>query len=67
MSDTELLEAVKFSMKERGDKIVPDYFILEAISQINSGKADVPRYPMGAPTMIGVYQLACKLKIAAKN
>jgi hypothetical protein len=58
-------EAAQFRKEPPVERI----FIIKALEKIESGEEDVKRYPMGSPTMKGVYDLAARLQeeFSSKN
>ena len=58
----EFIELVLNAAKARGEKIsVAEEFIIRALQKIESGKAEVARYPNGSPSLKGVFDIAVQL------
>jgi len=55
------IDLVESSAEVRGDPKIPRDFITEALEKIESGEEDVVRYPMGGPSLKGVYEIAQRL------
>lgn len=51
----------------RGDPAIPRDFISDALEQIESGTAEVERYPNGAPSLKDIYDLAVRLYFEASE
>lgn len=61
MSLTELIGLVEQAAEARGEPTIPREFVVEALQRIELGKESVRRYPTGAPSLKGVYDIASKL------
>lgn len=60
-NDTEIIELVEGAALARKEPKIPRDFITEALERVNSGKEIVERYPTGAPSLKGVYNIASRL------
>ena len=58
---TIMIELVEGTAKFRNDPAVPRDFITEALERIEAGQEKVSRYPTGAPTLKGVYEVAARM------
>lgn len=63
----DLARAVETAAAMRKESIVARRYIDEAILKIESGEVEVERYPMGAPSLVAVYNLAKEIELAAQN
>lgn len=58
----ELIALIEQSAKARGEEpLVPRKFIAKALEKIENGGEEVEKYPTGAPSLKGVYEIAVKL------
>jgi len=56
-----LIRLIEESAEIRGNSPVPRDYIVEALERIELGEINVRRYPMGKPTLRGVYEVALEL------
>jgi len=61
MDTSTMIDLIESSAEVRGDPKIPRDFITEALEKIASGEEEVERYPMGGPSMKGVYRIAHRL------
>lgn len=63
MIDMKLVELIEETAKIRGDDPIPREFIEKALEKIETGEIEVERYPMGDPSLSGVYEIASQLYV----
>ena len=61
MTESSLIELVENVAKARKDAPLPREYIVDALGKIENGDVDVERYPMGSPSLKGVYEIALRL------
>jgi hypothetical protein len=62
-----LVELVEKAAKARGETTVPRDYIVEALERLQCGELQVERYPGGAPSLKGVYEIANRLYTEQKT
>ena len=69
MFERSLISLVEAAAQARNQPPVPRQFIEEALRRINAGEEEVSRYPMGSPSLRGIYDIAARLEgaVAVKN
>lgn len=61
MSD--IVDMVNGAARARGEPELDPKAIEEASERVESGMADCPRYPTGAPSLKGLYEIAKELNV----
>ncbi len=61
MVENSLIEFVENAAKVRKDTPLPREYIIDALKKIDNGDVEVERYPMGSPSLKGVYEVALEL------
>ncbi len=61
MDQQEFIDLVERAAQARDEPPVPRQYIEEALRRIDAGQEEVTRYPMGAPSLKGVYDIAVTL------
>jgi len=62
MSDKTLAELVENAAKVRKNLPVERKYIDEALSRIDAGQEEVDSYPLGGPSLKGVYEIAARIE-----
>jgi hypothetical protein len=62
MTKPSLVELVESAAEARNNPPVERKYIEEALKRIVDGRETVQRYPMGAPSLLGVYSIALQLE-----
>ncbi|NQT22793.1 MAG: hypothetical protein HQ579_05055 [Candidatus Omnitrophica bacterium] len=57
----DIMRLIEAAAKARGDPGIPREFIVKALIKIDRGEEEVVRYPFGAPSLRGTYDIAAKL------
>ncbi len=61
MTESSLIELIEDVAKVRKDMPLPREYIIDALKKIEDGDIEVERYPMGNPSLKGVYDIALEL------
>ncbi len=61
MVENSLIELVENVAKARNDVLLPREYIIDALEKIDNGDVEVEKYPMGNPSLKGVYEVALEL------
>lgn len=61
MVDAVLVGMVEKAAMVREDPRVPRDYIIQALEDIDAGRVEVERYPLGKPTLRGVYDIASRM------
>jgi len=61
MTESPLIEMVENAAKVRKDATLPREYIIDALKKIDKGDIEVEKYPMGYPSLKGVYEIALGL------
>ena len=64
MEGSLFIEMVEGAAEARGDTPVPREYIFVALDKINHNEIDVERYPLGSPSLKGVYRASLDLYLA---
>ncbi len=56
-----MVDMVEKAAGMRGDAIIPSEFTRKALEMAEKGEVEIERYPLGAPTLKGIYDLSLKL------
>lgn len=59
----DIMRLIEAAAKARGDPEIPREFIVKALCKIERGEEEVARYPFGAPSLRGTYNIAARLFI----
>lgn len=59
--NSHLIDLVEGAAKFRGDQVIPRDFIAEALERVGNNQETVERYPLGKPSLKGVYEIASRL------
>ncbi len=66
--NNELVTIVEQAAQARGNPTVSREYIIKALERIECGEEKVVKYPTGAPSLKGIYEIAVKLfKNETKN
>ena len=61
IENSKMIELVEVAAQVRHDPKVPQDFIFEALERVNRGQEVVEEYPLGAPSLKGIYDIATRL------
>ncbi len=67
MTENTLIKLVENAAKDRKDVPISRKYIIDALEKIDRGDAEVERYPMGHPSLKGVYEIALGLYEAGQT